>query len=180
MKLKISAWLINNFDTIVEIKHFISVVVFGIIGWIPTISLLSNYGLTAEYGFFSIFGQCLAYVARFLNPKLFPLEPVYSTSTKWLRFAGNVLMSWTFGVFTTPFAMKYVDEKSVSIVAVAILIGAFYELLLKPIVKIAYKLSNFIYKKWVKLFGLENEPEDETKQNQTLDSGEPDPQKPKE
>lgn len=154
---KIGHWLYANFDDLTEIRHFISIIAFSIIGWIPTANLLNNYGIIADYGFFSIFGQCLSYVARYLNPKLFPKQEEYSSSAKWLRFGSNLLMAWTFGVFMTPIAFKYFEANTVSIVAVAILVGAFYDLILRPLIRAAYEASNWLNKKWKKVFSDDND-----------------------
>lgn len=139
---KIGHWILDNFDSIEDIKHAFYLVIFSIIGIAPTVDLLESYGLSIEYGIFAIFGQCIIYIARFLYPEWFPKQPEY-TKSKWvLRFVSNVIMAGTFGMFLTPMVANYLGQKDLSIVAVSAGVGAFYELVLKRIIKFAYKLSS--------------------------------------
>jgi len=138
---KIGHWILNNFDSIDDIKHAFYLLVFSAISVLPTLELMSSYGLSAEYGIFAVFGQCIIYIARFLYPEWFPKQPEY-TKSKWLlRFVSNVIMAGTFGMFLTPMVANYIGQKDLSIVAVSAGVGAFYELVLKRIIKFAYKLS---------------------------------------
>ena len=139
---KIGHWIVENFDSIEDIKHAFYLVVFSVISIAPTLELLTSYGLSIEFGIFAIFGQCIIYIARFLYPEWFPKQPEY-TKSKWiLRFISNVIMAGTFGMFLTPMVANYLGQKDLSIVAVSAGVGAFYELVLKRIIKFAYKLSS--------------------------------------
>jgi hypothetical protein len=139
---KIGHWIVENFDSIEDIKHAFYLVMFSVISIAPTLELLTSYGLSIEFGIFAIFGQCIIYIARFLYPEWFPKQPEY-TKSKWiLRFISNVIMAGTFGMFLTPMVANYLGQKDLSIVAVSAGVGAFYELVLKRIIKFAYKLSS--------------------------------------
>jgi len=142
MLSKISHWAMNNFDTLEDVKHAFYLLIFSMFSIVPTLELMNSYGLSIEYGVFAIFGQCIIYIARFLYPEWFPKQPNY-TKSKWiLRFVSNVIMAGTFGMFLTPLVANYIGQKELSIVAVAAGVGAFYELVLKRIIKFAYKLSS--------------------------------------
>ena len=141
MLSKTSLWLLNNFDNLEDLKHAFYLLVFSVFSIVPTLELMNSYGLSIEYGVFAIFGQCIIYIARFLYPEWFPKQPEY-TKSKWiLRFISNVIMAGTFGMFLTPMVANYLGQKDLSVVAVAAGVGAFYELVLKRIIKFVYKLS---------------------------------------
>ena len=139
---KIGHWVLNNFDSLEDIKHAFYLLFFATFSIAPAMEFLNAYGLKVEYCIFAIFGQCIIYIARFLYREWFPKQLEY-TKSKWiLRFFSNVIMAGTFGMFLTPLVSTYLGQKDLSIVAVSAGVGAFYELVLKRIIKFAYKLSS--------------------------------------
>ena len=139
--LKIAQWYFDHYDKINEYKEAFSFVTFLAIWGKPIFDLLKEYGLETDYGFFAVYGQWLIYIVKYIYPKWFPKQEQISPFVWTLRFVGNNVLAWTFGLIFTPLAVSYIAEKTLSILAIAMFVGAFYELGLKRILKYAYKLS---------------------------------------
>jgi len=138
---KFSHWVFNNFDSLDDLQDFCAMLFFVIFGQIPIFTFLHKYGLNTDYGFFAVGGQCCIYIAKKLYPNWFPKQPEYSIGSWLSRFFGNCVLAWTFGVFATEYFSKYVGEYNLQIATIALGVGAFYEMILKPLVKYAYKFS---------------------------------------
>lgn len=163
---KIGQWFIDNSDLFIDIKQLIITVSFAAAWLAPILEVFQKYGLQTDYGFFAVLGQFVIYIARYLYPDWFPKQEKIGVVTWILRFIGNNILAFVFGIFCTPMVAQYVGEQNLSIVAISACVGAFYELVLKRIIKYAYKLSKT--------------SKDYSKEIKTFADGEPDPKKPKE
>jgi len=165
--LKIGQWFVDNSDLLIDLKQLIATTVFAATWLAPILKIFTKYGLETDYGIFAVLGQFVIYIARYLYPDWFPKQEKIGVVTWILRFIGNNILAFTFGMFYTPLVAQYVGEQNLSIVAISACVGGFYELVLKRIIKYAYKLSKI------------NKDDSETKNN-TFADGEPEPSKPKE
>ena len=145
---KITQWLIDNHDSIEEFKDYANPILLIIAGWIPTINLLRHYNINTDFGFFAVFGQLLGYIARYNFTYLFPKMPNANVGNWWVKLVGNLILAWTFGIFMTPIAFRYFDDNTLSIAGIAVLVGMFYDLILIPLIIVAYQASAWLRKKW--------------------------------
>lgn len=139
--IKTFKWFADNSDLIIDSKQLVALAVFATAWLKPILDLFASYGLNSDYGLFAIFGQTLIYIARYLYPKWFPVQEKVGIVTWFLRFAGNNILAFAFGMFFTPLLANYIGEQNISIIGVSVFIGGFYELGLKRLIKYAYKLS---------------------------------------
>lgn len=139
--IKTFKWFADNSDLIIDSKQLVALAVFTTAWLKPILDLFASYGLNSDYGLFAIFGQTLIYIARYLYPKWFPIQEKVGIVTWFLRFAGNNILAFAFGMFFTPLLANYIGEQNISIIGVSVFIGGFYELGLKRLIKYAYKLS---------------------------------------
>ena len=131
----------DNSDFLIDGKQLIAMTIFATAWLKPILDLFQEYGLNSDYGLFAVFGQTLIYIARYLYPKFFPTQEKIGVLTWILRFLGNNVLAFTFGIFFTPLLANYMGEQNISIIGVSAFIGAFYELGLKRLIKYAYTLS---------------------------------------
>jgi hypothetical protein len=138
---KVAKVFADNSDFLIDGKQIIAMTIFATAWLKPILDLFAEYGLNADYGLFAVFGQTFIYIARYLYPKFFPTQDNVGVITWVLRFLGNNILAFTFGIFFTPLLSNYMGEQNISIIAVSTFIGAFYELGLKRLIKYAYTLS---------------------------------------
>jgi len=139
--LKVFKTFVDNSDFIIDGKQLVAMTIFATAWLKPILDLFATYGLNSDYGLFAVFGQTLIYIARYLYPKWFPIQEKVGFITWILRFIGNNILAFTFGMFFTPMIANYIGEQTISIIGVSAFIGGFYELGLKRLIKYAYKLS---------------------------------------
>lgn len=139
--LKLFKWFASNSDLLIDLKQLIATAVFAIAWLAPILEIFEKYGLESDYGIFAVLGQFVIYIARYLYPDWFPKQEKIGVVTWILRFIGNNILAFVFGIFCTPMVAQYVGEQNLSIVAISACVGGFYELVLKRIIKYAYKLS---------------------------------------
>lgn len=163
--VKLFKWFATNSDLLIDLKQLFATVVFAAAWLTPIIELFNKYGLQTDYGLFAVLGQFVIYIARYLYPDWFPKQEKIGVVTWILRFVGNNILAFTFGIFCTPIVAQYVGEQNLSIVAISACVGGFYELVLKRIIKYAYKLSKTT--------------KDEPKNPETYQDGEPRPGDPR-
>ena len=162
---KTTHWFVENSDWLIDTKQIIAITLFTGAWLAPLFELFDKYGLESDYGIFAVLGQFVIYIAKYLYPDWFPKKEKIGVVTWILRFIGNNILAFVFGIFCTPLVAEYVGEQNLSIIAISAFVGAFYELVLKRIIKYAYKLSKT--------------NKDESEQANAL-AGEPEPNKPKE
>jgi hypothetical protein len=131
----------DNSDFLIDGKQLIAMTIFATAWLKPILDLFQEYGLNSDYGLFAVFAQTLIYIARYLYPKFFPTQEKNGLLTWVLRFLGNNILAFSFGIFFTPLLANYMGEQNISIIGVSAFIGAFYELGLKRLIKYAYTLS---------------------------------------
>lgn len=154
---KIGQWLVDNHDAIDDLKAIGKPLSLLLLGWLPTLNMLNDYNINPDFGFFAIFGQLLGYIARYKLPYLFPKAPNLNLGKWWIMFVGDMVFAWTFGIFMTPIAFKYFDDKTLSIAGVAVLVGMFYDLILIPLIIVAYQASAWLRKKWGSNFTIDEQ-----------------------
>lgn len=163
--VKLFKWFATNSDLLIDLKQLIATAVFAVAWLTPILEIFEKYGLESDYGIFAVLGQFVIYIARYLYPDWFPKQEKIGVVTWILRFIGNNILAFTFGIFCTPLVAQYVGEQNLSIVAISACVGGFYELVLKRIIKYAYKLSKI--------------QKDEPKTPETYQDGEPRPGDPR-
>lgn len=138
----------DYWDNLRDAKHALGLITYFILGFIPSLGFLAKYNLPYEHGFFSMGGQILIYVVRYIFPNSFLLDKIIEKpiKTEVLRFFGNLILSFTFGLFLTTIFINYlkIDIYSYKVVGIAAMIGAFYEWILKPLLKSVFRLSKAI------------------------------------
>lgn len=150
----------DYWDNLRDAKHALGLITYFILGLIPSFGFLAKYNLPYEHGFFSMVGQVLIYIARYNFPNSFLFDKVIEkpVKTETLRFFGNLILSFTFGLFLTSTCVNYfkVPELSAKVVGISIMIGAFFEWILKPLLKSVFRVSqassNYVSEKIKKAF----------------------------
>ncbi len=138
---KFSKWVIDNFDSFQDARNFIGLI-FCMLPFMYMYTVLQEYGLHPEFGYMAVFGQVCNIIVRFIFPEVFPKQKDYALGSWILRFWGNCMLAWTFGVFLTEFFAIKLGEKSISIVGVAVGVGFLYEWILKGGIKYVARLTN--------------------------------------
>ena len=136
---RLSIFIFKHFDSLDDVWHSIIIILGFTTRLLPINEILTEYGFVVENLYWAMLGQFLMYLGKIRMPDVFGINTNHKIGTLIMFFLIDMIFASLCGLFATPWFVADAHAKTTSVVGMAILSGAFYELILKEVFKFAKK-----------------------------------------